>query len=184
DAEGASWQNWFRTYDGSVGRYTQSDPIGLAGGLNTYAYATSNPLSLVDPAGLETLLCSRELGGPDRPAMPPSGTLFRHDYLIVDGKVQSFQRGENYVWSKGEILSNESTENSKCVSVSKDPEFDRAVEAAIEAIGEPAYNFWAYPNSFAYVFGARNCQSWASDVLHRALRIHNIRRAADRRSNP
>jgi RHS repeat-associated protein len=32
DAEGASWQNWFRTYDGSVGRYTQSDPIGLAGG--------------------------------------------------------------------------------------------------------------------------------------------------------
>jgi RHS repeat-associated protein len=27
DAEGASWQNWFRTYDGSIGRYTQSDPI-------------------------------------------------------------------------------------------------------------------------------------------------------------
>ena len=33
DAEGASWQNWFRTYDGSIGRYTQSDPIGLAGGV-------------------------------------------------------------------------------------------------------------------------------------------------------
>jgi RHS repeat-associated protein len=51
DAEGASWQNWFRTYDGSVGRYTQSDPIGLAGGLNTYVYATNNSVSYVDPTG-------------------------------------------------------------------------------------------------------------------------------------
>ncbi|WP_274597739.1 RHS repeat-associated core domain-containing protein, partial [Erwinia amylovora] len=43
--------NLFRYYDPVGGRFTQTDPIGLAGGLNLYAYAP-NPLSWVDPLGL------------------------------------------------------------------------------------------------------------------------------------
>lgn len=52
DAETGLHQNWHRDYDPSVGRYMQSDPIGLKGGSNTYAYANSNPCKYIDRSGL------------------------------------------------------------------------------------------------------------------------------------
>ena len=51
DAESGLHYNYFRTYIPATGRYVESDPIGLAGGINTYGYVGGNLLSAVDPDG-------------------------------------------------------------------------------------------------------------------------------------
>uniref|UniRef100_UPI0025AB08D8 RHS repeat-associated core domain-containing protein n=1 Tax=Providencia stuartii TaxID=588 RepID=UPI0025AB08D8 len=48
DKETGLHYNTFRYYAPDLGRFTQQDPIGLAGGLNLYQYAP-NPLTWVDP---------------------------------------------------------------------------------------------------------------------------------------
>jgi RHS repeat-associated protein len=53
DSETGLSYNYLRDYDPAVGRYIESDPIGLAGGsYSTYSYANGNPVSITDPTGL------------------------------------------------------------------------------------------------------------------------------------
>ncbi len=56
-------QNVNRDYDPLTGKYIESDPIGLRGGINTYAYAYDNPIRFVDPQGLAIWICSRAVNG-------------------------------------------------------------------------------------------------------------------------
>lgn len=100
DSETGKHYNYFRDYDSAIGRYIQSDPIGLGGGLNTYGYVKGEPLRLTDRKGLafDSFWCAINPGAPEchdpdpnrRPPPPewmpkptPHGTCCNNDRLFA-----------------------------------------------------------------------------------------------------
>lgn len=68
DAEAGLLHNYFRDYDPANGRYVESDPIGLEGGINPYVFARANPIAWGDRFGLSP---DGPRGGPFDGAEPP-----------------------------------------------------------------------------------------------------------------
>lgn len=92
DSETGQHYNYFRDYEPGSGRYAQSDPIGLEGGINPFTYVGSQPLVQWDPQGLRFGGRSTKGGGGASNCKPCgkhknskdySGAT--HVYWIVDG---------------------------------------------------------------------------------------------------
>ena len=80
DATGLHY-NYFRDYDPSIGRYVTSDPIGLGGGLNTFGYVYQNPLSYIDPNGLDVTIIINRTGST---SVSVSGTIDVSSDVVSD----------------------------------------------------------------------------------------------------
>jgi len=94
DAESKTNYNVFRDYEPATGRYLQNDPIGLGGGMSTYAYVGNDPLNFIDSLGLQTNLnlfpkgSSQWQGANNYPSTPGVYTVAAHGnpLMIVDAQ--------------------------------------------------------------------------------------------------
>jgi RHS repeat-associated protein len=100
-----SHQNYFRDFDPLKGGYNESDPIGLRGGINTYAYVGNNPIMRTDPTGRDYWV---------EGALPGEGGLGFHQKICVGkpgGSRFCISFGETpqpscYFGCKGEVYDN------------------------------------------------------------------------------
>ena len=148
--------NVFRDYDPSTGRYLQSDPIGLAGGLNTYAYANNNPVRFSDPLGLKARVCCRLL--------PYVGSITRARHCYVERDTD---------WAKWGLIGDEGGPSSKSGTIFIGNQFDFGGdcgewndECGVDGCVETAANSYPNPSTYSF-FRGPNSNTFAGTVVRK-----------------
>jgi RHS repeat-associated protein len=118
--------NYFRDYDPSLGRYGESDPSGLRGGINTYAYGGDNPVAYVDPSGLRVVVTGHVAAGILGGATEPN-SFHLALYLDPDDKicecrdVSPLTIGGQFAWGQLVIQFNNPSDNATQIQTVQTP---------------------------------------------------------------
>lgn len=155
DSESGLFQNYFRDYDPSLGRYVQSDPIGLKGGQATYSYALGNPAKDRDR--------SLRLGRSDRLLASPDcfwccrSLLNKNKHVLsgngIDSNISPGQQYEGY--GQPVQIIDHSKENASQCTIQKDAD-EQCVDGKLRLV-TPSGRFLPPLNQ---------CQSFANDVVN------------------
>jgi RHS repeat-associated protein len=170
DTETATHYNYFRDYDPTIGRYIESDPIGLGGGKDTYNYSEAAPTMEEDPFGLAVYACMQPLhflggrglrSGPDIPGNP-----LYHHYICVlgpDGKwVCGGQDRREGPFGPGKP-SDDSYKLDNCSRIAEDNGCnDRCLMQKLADPNRPDY--WLIGGG-GRRGGGFNCQQWVAKIV-------------------
>jgi RHS repeat-associated protein len=156
DKETGLYQNARRDYSPGDGRYVESDPIGLYGGVQTYGYAENQPVRLIDPLGLRAQICCRDL--------PVAGIAgFKHCYVNVESGGSRGTHGLiggalSGMPGCGQIIPDNGFDTGgECGNWKEDCGTDECVKKAIEE----------YPNPSGYSLLGPNSNTFAGTVARK-----------------
>ena len=162
--------NYYRDYDPNLGRYLESDPIGIEGGLNTYSYVGANPLKYTDVYGLDSFNCQRNLKvGPVK--LFRAGPLF-HQFLCTDTSDGRVCRGlgpssSNVLDTPG-ILEDDKFRSDSCERVADD---NKCVDACLLSVFNSPI-----PNYSVDLSRGANCQTYATGAVSQCLAQCKVKR--------
>ncbi len=141
----AAHYNYFRDYDPGIGRYIESDPIGLRAGLNTYGYALARPLIWPDFFGLDQNVCfyADAAAGFGHIGSGPAGS---------DGTSGFYPGGAN---GMGQVKPDQQKEKT-CTILKSDPDQDDCMERCRKD---------RHDNPGPYNVLTRQCTSFVRDCL-------------------
>lgn len=146
--------NYQRDYDPVVGRYSQSDPIGLRGGTSTYAYALARPTSRYDRLGLLSfgILSGSEAGGvPGKDGNNPFG----HIAIATGSGAYSFGTKHDYGSSTIEYIHSQTlNRNVEIVTFDTAPQQEAEIERIMRGHDRNSYHV-----------KNRNCATAVADAL-------------------
>jgi len=94
DLESASHYNYFRDYEAGTGRYLQSDPIGLEGGLDAFSYVGGDPIASFDLEGFKKRGPKPGLAGPHNQTIRKIATCIKKAGGTITGGGKQGIRGD------------------------------------------------------------------------------------------